>query len=48
MKRFVDAGDTIQIGEVAPVRIYIKTLLENEGTLINEAESLEVVRQLAN
>lgn len=47
LKRFVDAGDTIQVGEKAPVLLYLATLLENEGSLQNEAESLELVRQFA-
>lgn len=44
LKRFVDAGDTINIGEKAPVLIYLGTMLENDGALQNEAESLELVK----
>ncbi|CAL6082010.1 Clathrin_heavy chain [Hexamita inflata] len=48
LQRFCDAGDTIQMGEKPPVLIYLGTLLENEGALQNEAESLELVKQFAN
>lgn len=47
LKRFIDAGDTIQMGEKPPVLLYLGTLLENDGSLQNEAESLELVKQFA-
>jgi clathrin heavy chain len=40
LQRFEAAGDTVQIGEPAPVLIYLATMLENDGQLSNEAESL--------
>ena len=33
LKRFVDAGDTISMGEKPPVLLYLATLLENDGAL---------------
>lgn len=33
LKRFVDAGDTINVGEKPPVLLYLGTMLENDGSL---------------
>ena len=43
----MDAGAAVQMGEHPPIMFYLQVMLEGEGALRGERETMEFVRILA-